>query len=60
MQDEALIEAHLRYLAVQKHLADRTLTLYGEAFDRLRGFLTRDRLALPDVQPHHVRGWTAR
>lgn len=60
MQDEALIEAHLRYLAVQKHLADRTLTLYGEAFDRLRGFLARDRLALPEVQPHHVRGWTAR
>jgi integrase/recombinase XerC len=58
--DEALIEAHLRYLAVQKHLADRTLALYGEAFGRLRGALVRDRLALSDVQPHHVRGWTAR
>lgn len=58
--DEALFEQHLRYLAVQKHLADRTLALYGEAFTRLRGFLARDQLTLGAVLPHHVRGWTAR
>ena len=58
--DEALIEQHLRYLAVQKHLAERTLELYGEAFTRLREALARDKLALTDAQPHHVRGWAAR
>jgi integrase/recombinase XerC len=58
--DEALIEQHLRYLAVQKHLAERTLELYGEAFTRLRAFLARDKLTLANVLPHHVRGWTAR
>ena len=58
--DQALIERHLSYLAVQKHLAERTLELYGEAFNRLREALARDRLALTAVQPHHVRGWAAR
>lgn len=54
--DEALIERHLSYLAVQKHLAERTIELYGEAFNRLREALSRDKLALTAVLPHHVRG----
>ncbi|MDE2401070.1 MAG: tyrosine recombinase XerC [Burkholderiales bacterium] len=55
-----LIERHLAHLRVQRRLAERTLTLYGEAFARLTTFCAKEGLALDAVKPHHVRGWTAR
>ncbi|HEX5371836.1 MAG TPA: tyrosine recombinase XerC [Aquabacterium sp.] len=51
---------HLDHLRVQRRLADRTLALYGQAFQRLQAFMDREALNLAQVRPHHVRGWTAR
>ena len=51
---------HLEYLKVERRLAERTLALYGEAFDRLQR--SADELALPlhVVETLHVRRWAAR
>jgi integrase/recombinase XerC len=51
---------HLDHLRFQKRLAERTLAMYGDAFKRLHALSAAARLALEDVKPHHVRGWTAR
>jgi len=55
-----LIDRHLAYLRVQRRLAERTLSMYGEAFKRLQALCDKEALALCAVKPHHVRGWTAR
>jgi integrase/recombinase XerC len=65
----SLVERHLEHLRVQRRLAERTLAMYGEAFERLATLLGQplpvDGLggldaALLAVKPHHVRGWVAR
>lgn len=55
-----LIDRHLQYLRTQRRLAERTLAMYGDAFARLLTLSETHKLALPEVKPHHVRGWTAR
>jgi integrase/recombinase XerC len=53
----------LTHLRVERRLAERTLTLYSDAFTRLATFMARDGLAeaaFDAVKPHHVRGWVAR
>lgn len=55
-----LIERHLQHLREQRHLAERTLAMYGDAFKRLRALCDKSQLTLEAVKPHHVRGWTAR
>ncbi len=55
-----LIDRHLTHLRVQRRLAERTLAMYGDAFQRLQALCVQHQLALADVRPHHVRGWTAR
>ncbi|HSC64116.1 MAG TPA: tyrosine recombinase XerC [Caldimonas sp.] len=53
------IARHLAYLKVERRLAERTLALYGEAFDRLQR--NADALSLPlhVVETQHVRRWAA-
>lgn len=53
------IARHLQHLEVERRLAPRTLAMYGEAFERLRGFADRHPVALREVQVHHVRRWAA-
>jgi integrase/recombinase XerC len=55
-----LIDQHLEHLRVQRRLAERTLTMYAEAFARLRQACTTQQLTVTQVQAHHVRGWAAR
>jgi integrase/recombinase XerC len=55
-----LIVRHLEHLRVQRRLADRTLAMYGDAFQRLQAFGDKEQLALDAIKPHHVRGWAAR
>jgi len=53
------IARHLVHLEVERRLAPRTLAMYGEAFERLRGFALKQPVELRDVQVHHVRRWAA-
>jgi integrase/recombinase XerC len=53
------IERHLLHLQVERRLAARTLVLYREALGRLQQQAATARIALRDVQPAHVRRWTA-
>ncbi len=53
------ISKHLQHLEVERRLAPRTLAMYGEAFERLRGFAQKQPVALRAVQVHHVRRWAA-
>lgn len=55
-----LIQRHLDHLRVQRRLAERTLAMYQDAFTRLDAFCQKEKLALAEVKPHHVRGWAAR
>jgi len=56
---DADIARHLEYLKVERRLAERSLALYGEAFDRLQR--SADALSLPlhVVETEHVRRWAA-
>ena len=56
---DADIAGHLEHLRVERRLAARTLAMYGEAFDRLQRFAAAAKLALRQVQTHHVRRWAA-
>lgn len=63
MNTHQTVDQHLTHLRVERRLADRTLTLYSEAFTRMGTLLARDGLTdagLKAVKPHHVRGWVAR
>ena len=54
------VSRHLVHLKVERRLAERTLVMYGEAFDRLRGFVAEQGVVLRAVQVHHVRRWAAK
>ena len=58
--DAEALEAYLRHLAVERRLAARTLTLYGEALRRLQAHAQEARVPLREVQTQHVRRWAAR
>jgi integrase/recombinase XerC len=51
------IERYLQHLAVERHLAARTLTLYRAALAHLRDASAADGVALRAAQAHHVRRW---
>ncbi|HEV7913922.1 MAG TPA: tyrosine recombinase XerC [Albitalea sp.] len=55
LQDD--IARHLTHLQVERRLADRTLAIYTEAFERLQQFAAAAPVALREVQPQHVRRW---
>ena len=56
---DALIERHLTHLRVERRLAARTLSLYGEALAKLEAQAAKAGVALNVVQMHHVRRWAA-
>jgi integrase/recombinase XerC len=53
------IQRHLVHLRVDRRLAPRTLSLYGDALQRLQSFAAAQELPLRKVQMHHVRRWAA-
>ena len=53
------IAGHLRYLTVERRLAERTLAIYGEAFDRLQRFALAASVPLRQAQTQHIRRWAA-
>jgi len=56
---DADIARHLQHLAVERRLAVRTLSLYGEAFDRLQRFAHAAAVPLRQAETHHIRRWAA-
>ena len=56
---DADIARHLEYLQVERRVAERTLALYGEAFDRLQRFASALALPLRDARTHHIRRFAA-
>jgi integrase/recombinase XerC len=56
---DADIARHLEYLQVERRLAERTLAMYGEAFDRLQRCAAAVPVALRAAETHHVRRWAA-
>ena len=56
---DADIARHLQHLAVERRLAARTLSLYGEAFDRLQRFAVAAAVPLRRAEMHHIRRWAA-
>ena len=57
MPDE--IERYLQHLAVERHLAARTLALYRASLTQLHAAAAADGVDLRQAQPHHVRRWLA-
>jgi integrase/recombinase XerC len=53
------IERYLQHLAVERHLAARTLVLYRASLSALHAAATADGVQLRQAQPHHVRRWAA-
>ena len=53
------IARYLEHLRVERRLGTRSLTLYGQAFERLQRFTVEARLGLREVQPQHVRSLAA-
>jgi integrase/recombinase XerC len=53
------IERYLQHLAVERHLAARTLALYRASLAHLHASATADGVALRQAEPHHVRRWLA-
>jgi integrase/recombinase XerC len=53
------IESYLQHLAVERHLAARTLALYRAALAQLQAAALSDGVDLRQAQPHHVRHWLA-
>jgi len=51
---------YLRHLTVERRLAARSVTLVRDALARLQALAAADGVALPAVQAHHVRSWSAR
>jgi len=56
---DADIVRHLQHLAVERRLAARTLSLYGEAFARLQRFALAAAVPLRQAEMHHIRRWAA-
>ena len=52
-------ERYLQHLAVERHLAARTLTLYRAALVHLHDAAAADEVELRLAQPHHLRRWMA-
>ena len=53
------VATHLDYLKVERRLAERTLEMYGQAFDRLERLARATPVALREAETHHIRRWAA-
>ncbi len=51
------VRRHLTHLKVERRLAERTLALYADAFERLQRGAEESKVALRKVQSHHIRRW---
>ena len=51
------VARHLRHLQVERRLAERTRTLYADAFARLQRFAADATVDLRRAEPHHIRRW---
>jgi len=51
------IRRHLVHLQVERRLAERSLVLYADAFERLQRGANTAPVDLRAVQPHHIRRW---
>jgi len=58
--DDPELARYLRHLTVERRLAARSIALIRDALGRLQALAAAEALALPAVQAHHVRGWSAR
>ena len=55
----AELQRFLQHLSVERRLAARTVSMYGEALLRLQLSAQEAQVGLRAAQPHHVRGWVA-
>jgi integrase/recombinase XerC len=55
----AVLERYLQHVATERRLSARTLALYTDALQRLERCADEAKVALDQVQPHHVRRWAA-
>jgi integrase/recombinase XerC len=53
------IQRHLTHLRVERRLAERTLAMYAEAFERLRRMAAEAGVEVREVHTVHVRRWAA-
>ncbi|MCW5637267.1 MAG: tyrosine recombinase XerC [Rubrivivax sp.] len=53
------LERYLQHLAVERHLAARTLALYRDALGRLQASAEREGVSLQGAGAHHLRAWVA-
>jgi integrase/recombinase XerC len=53
------VERYLQHLAIERHLAARTLALYRASLTHLHAAASGDGVDLRQAQPHHVRRWMA-
>ena len=58
--DAQLTEKYLEFVRVEKRLAARTVELYALDLGKLQAFAAEAKVALLEVQNHHVRRWVAR
>ena len=58
--DAQLTEKYLEFVRVEKRLAARTVELYALDLGKLQAFVAETKVALLEVQNHHVRRWVAR
>src|SRR5450755_1399101 len=56
---DADVARHLDYLKVERRLAERTLVMYGEAFNRLQRLAAATSVALRGAETQHIRRWAA-
>ena len=54
------LQRYLDHLKVERRVASRTLTLYGDALVRLQRLAAADAVELVDVRPTQIRTWAAR
>ena len=58
--DQALVQAYLQHVAVEKRLAARTVALYTLDLEKLATHAVAAQVPLTSVQGQQVRGWVAR
>ena len=58
-QDDALVQAYLNHVRVEKRLADRTVALYTLDLEKLSAQAREAGVALTSVQNPHIRRWVA-
>jgi integrase/recombinase XerC len=58
-EDAELVQRYLAHAQFEKRLAARTVALYTGDLQRLQTLANKDKVALTEVQAHHMRRWMA-